>query len=234
MAAAQLSQDQAALVRLILPLYYSEEDIVKEEVDRAQVAWDKILNDTAPAYVARKADRSFAEEYPSCATWFFSEFYARLFDVHPAAKPMFRAGLKSQGKFLVQLMTLALTLVLNQEKLNKVMLNLAEKHNERGVKAIEYGIVGEVLFFTLRKVLGDEEFDAEVYKIWTKIMSRLLVIMVPSALAHELKSGINQEQRLALADDSLNRKIEVKKGERSASAAITASSTVAATTKTDP
>lgn len=224
---AELSSDQAALVRLILPLYYSEEGIVQEEVDLAKSGWDKILNDSSPEYLRRKSeDGAFAEEYPSCATWFFSVFYARLFDVHPAAKPMFRSGLKSQGKFLIQLMTLALTLVLKQEKLDKVMLDLAEKHNERGVKAIEYGIVGEVLFYTLRTVLGVVVFDAEVYFIWTKIFSRLLKIMVPCALAHELACGINQETRLGDVNESLKRKVENKRRDGSVTTATPAEGAV--------
>jgi len=123
---AQLNQDQAALVRLILPLYYSEGEILQEEVDRAQSGWDDILNDTSPEYLRQKSlDPRFVEEHPSCASWFFTTFYMRLFDIHPAAKPMFKAGLKTQGKFLVQLMTLALTLVMKPEKLHTVMLHLA-------------------------------------------------------------------------------------------------------------
>lgn len=31
---------------------------------------------------------------------------------------------------------------------------LVDKHNKRGVKAIEYSIVGDVLFWTLKIVLG--------------------------------------------------------------------------------
>ena len=223
----QLSQDQASLVKLILPLYYNEEPLTEEELAEAQKGWDRILNDTSPEYLKKKSsDSAFADEFPSCATWFFSVFYARLFDVHPAAKPMFRSGLKSQGKFLIQLMTLALTLVLKPDKLEKVMLNLAEKHNERGVKAIEYGIVGEVLFYSLRVTLGDMIFDSVLYFTWTKIMSRMLKIMVPSALAHELACGINQEQRLGDVHDSLKRRVEIKKNEGSMTTSTTAASTM--------
>jgi len=202
---AELSKDQAALVKLVLPVYYTEDSLNAAEVTDAKFVWDAILNDTAPAYLAKKKDVSFQEEYGSCVTWFFSMFYTRLFDVHPSAKVMFKAGIKSQGKFLVQMLTLALTLCLNEEKLNKVMLTLAEKHNERGVKAIEYGVVGDVLFWSLRHCAGDI-FNHHVYFVWTKIMSRILRVMVPCALAYELTNGINQQQRIDAAEDSLKKR----------------------------
>jgi len=77
--------------------------------------------------------------------------------------------------------------------------------------------VGEVLFWTLEKVLGPIRFDVELLHTWQKIFSRLLRSLVPLALAHELRNGINQEQRLAKADDSIQRKIDEKKGRNSMS-----------------
>lgn len=208
-ASATLSSDQTALVKLILPVYYSEELISEEEVTDAQHAWDKVLNDTSPAYLKAKEDSSsFCEEHPSCVTWFFTTFYLRLFDIHPDSRSMFSAGLKTQGKFLVSMITLALTLVLNPPKLEKVLLNLAIKHNERGVKAIEYGIVGEVLFYALRVVLGETTFTDRLYYVWTKIFSRMLAIMVPSALAWELQThGAAQAERLLAFQTNMKRKI---------------------------
>lgn len=206
-----LSHGQEQLVKLILPLYFNEDPITKEEVAIAQSSWDQILNDQSQEFKKRSSeDPTFGQENPSCTTFFFTTFYARLFDVHPAARYMFKAGLKSQGKFLIQLMTLALTLVLEEEKFNRVLLNLAVKHNERGVKAIEYGIVGEVMFWTLRVVLGPEHLSEQTYFIRTKIFSRMLKVMVPSALAHELKSGTESQQGVRLMHEhtSLKRKVE--------------------------
>ena len=50
---------------------------------------------------------------------------------------MFRSGLKSQGKFLVKMITLTLQLANQEEKFIETMVKLAEVHNARGVKAIE-------------------------------------------------------------------------------------------------
>ena len=53
------------------------------------------------------------------------------------SKPMFKAGLKSQGKFLVKMISMSLTILLDKEKFVETMTKLAEVHNNRGVKAIE-------------------------------------------------------------------------------------------------
>ena len=54
---------------------------------------------------------------------------------------MFRSGLKSQGKFLVKMMTMTLQLANQEQKFMEAMLKLAEVHNGRGVKAIECNII---------------------------------------------------------------------------------------------
>eukprot|EP00401_Gymnodinium_catenatum_P081185 CAMPEP_0117528724 /NCGR_PEP_ID=MMETSP0784-20121206/37461_1 /TAXON_ID=39447 /ORGANISM="" /LENGTH=131 /DNA_ID=CAMNT_0005325017 /DNA_START=314 /DNA_END=709 /DNA_ORIENTATION=- len=80
-------------------------------------------------------------------------------------------------------------------KFEKTLVKLAEIHNERGVKAIEYGVVGEVLFWAIRNVVGSEAYTFEVHQAWVKLYSRMLKTMVPVAVAHELKDGSAQEKR---------------------------------------
>jgi hemoglobin-like flavoprotein len=91
------------------------------------------------------------------------------------SKPMFKAGLKSQGKFLVKMISMSLTILLDQEKFVETMTKLAEVHNNRGVKAIEYGIVGDVLFWSLRKCLGPD-YDSATHSAWVKIFCSMLKV----------------------------------------------------------
>ena len=57
--------------------------------------------------------------------------------------------------------------------------------------------MGEVLFWTLRKCLGNDEFDDKTHFIWIKILSRILKHMVPVAVAYELNTkSINQKARI--------------------------------------
>lgn len=54
------------------------------------------------------------------------------------------------------------------------------------------GIVGEVLFWTLREVLGIEVYTSNVHTIWIKIFCRMLTVIVPVAVAFELKGDIGK------------------------------------------
>jgi hypothetical protein len=53
---------------------------------------------------------------------------------------MFKGGLKTQGKFLVKMLSLALSLLKDQSQFNETLVKLAETHCQRGVKAIEVTI----------------------------------------------------------------------------------------------
>ena len=58
-----------------------------------------------------------------------------------------------------------------------------------GVKAVEYGVIGETLFWTLEKCVGEEAFTVDVHMAWIHVMSRILKTMVPVALKFELERG---------------------------------------------
>ena len=130
-----LDQSQAAVVKLMLPLYYTHENITIADRSLASSSWDMILNDTSPEFLSKKGTLNFP--YTSAVVFFYDSFYLRLFDVHPMARALFKSGMKSQGRFLVQMISLALSEHENPEKFEKTLIKLAEVHNIRGVKAIE-------------------------------------------------------------------------------------------------
>ncbi len=106
-----------------------------EERKLASDAWNLILNDKAPEFLAKKGTQGF--EYMSSVIFFYDTFYARLFDIHPMARALFKNGMKSQGKFLVQMISLALSELDDKPKFERTLVKLAEVHNYRGVKAVE-------------------------------------------------------------------------------------------------
>lgn len=58
------------------------------------------------------------------------------------------------------------------------------------------GVVGEVLFYTLRRCLGPE-YDSRTHRAWVKLFSRMLSVIVPCAVQFEMRSGTSQATRLA-------------------------------------
>lgn len=131
---SNLLKSEEDIVRLMMPVYYNEEPITQDELDIAHNSWKLILNNTSPEFMARKKDPSFT--FPTCIMYFYNSFYDRLFDIHPLAKDLFK-DMRSQGKFLVKMISLALSEKSDPVKYEKTLAKLAEIHNERGVKAVE-------------------------------------------------------------------------------------------------
>ena len=83
---------------------------------------------------------------------------------------------------------------------------------------LEYGIVGEVMFWTLGKIMG-VEYTPEVHASWVKIFSSMMKVMVPIAVQHELRDNSAQVSRFerALEQDlglyNINKKEEVQETE---------------------
>ena len=197
----ELGKSQQSVVKLMMPLYFDPIDCTVEEHRLAEDCWNLVLTDKAPMFLEKKGTDGFA--YASCVTFFYDNFYVRLFDIHPASKELFKSGMKGQGKFLVMMLSLALSELAQPAQFEKSLLRLADIHYKRGVKAVECknfcflvivalmlrldAVVGDVLFWTLRKVMGEAYYTLELHKVWVKIYSRMLKTLVPAGVALELK-----------------------------------------------
>ena len=105
------------IVMILMPAYYIDGVITDEDLALATGAWQYIVSDTSPEFLSKKkSDPLFP--HTTCMNWFFTAFYLRLFDVHPMCRPMFKNGLDTVGKFLIQMVSLCL----NQLKKEKVLI----------------------------------------------------------------------------------------------------------------
>jgi hemoglobin-like flavoprotein len=73
-----------------------------------------------------------------------------------------------------------------------IMRGLALSHCQKGVRSVEYGIVGSVLLHSLKKVLA-EEYTEAVHQAWVKIYSAMLSNIVPMVVDHELLQDREQQ-----------------------------------------
>jgi hypothetical protein len=128
-----LAKNEQQIVNLMMPVYFNMEELTDEELALAASCWNLILNDKSEYFtnVLRKK-KDF--KHTSCIAYFYDIFYLRLFDVHPMSKSLFKRGIKSQGKFLMRLITLALSEIKDEKKWNQSFEKLAEMHNDIGVK----------------------------------------------------------------------------------------------------
>jgi hemoglobin-like flavoprotein len=175
----------AMCVSIVMPMYYTREEVSPGDLVLARASWNLILSDGAPAFVKARENPDFTEL--SCLTYFYTTFYGRLFDIHPACKSLFKNNIQTQGKALAKIISFLLKDHNDKTMLNQVMEDLAERHiNTYFVKAHEYGILGEVLLYALARCVGGERFDMETSLAWVRIYSMVISIVVPIHVKAEL------------------------------------------------
>lgn len=107
-------------------------------------------------------------------------FYARLFELDPALKKLFKHDMKEQGKKLMATLGVVVAGLNNLDAIVPVAQRLAIKHIDYGVKAEDYTVVGNALLYTLKQGLGDE-FTAEVKQSWVAAYKLLADVMKQAA-----------------------------------------------------
>jgi hypothetical protein len=130
-----LRKTEKDIVRLMMPVYYIPETITPGERIIATHSWNLVLDDKAPEFLRLKGNPDFT--YNSSVSFFYDSFYTRLFDIHPMSRQLFKGGMRSQGKFLVKMISLALSELDDPQKFDSNLVKLAEVHYQRGVKAVE-------------------------------------------------------------------------------------------------
>lgn len=107
-------------------------------------------------------------------------FYAKLFELDPALKPLFKGDMVQQGKKLMTMIATAVNSLDRLEEIVPAVQNLGKKHVDYGVKAEDYATVGEALIWTLGQGLGDD-FTSDVKDAWVTIYSILADTMTKAA-----------------------------------------------------
>lgn len=95
-------------------------------------------------------------------------FYARLFELDPTLKPMFRGDMREQGRKLMQMLSVAVNGLNSLEKIVPAVQDLGKRHVAYGVRAQDYQTVGAALLWTLEQGLGSE-FTPDVKEAWTAV-----------------------------------------------------------------
>ena len=104
-------------------------------------------------------------------------FYARLFELDPELRDLFRGDMVEQGR---KLMTMIATAVASLERLESIVpavRQLGARHAGYGVSEEHYATVGAALIWTLEKGLGPD-FTPAVRDAWTTTYSLLANTMI--------------------------------------------------------
>jgi hemoglobin-like flavoprotein len=104
-------------------------------------------------------------------------FYARLFELDPDLRPMFRGDMAEQGRKLMMMLATAVGALDRLDQLVPVVRALGARHAGYGVAEEHYATVGAALLWTLEKGLG-AEFTPAVREAWTNTYSLLANTMI--------------------------------------------------------
>lgn len=77
----KIHQIDMNLLKLMLPVWYTNDVLSIEDVCIAKSVWSQILDDTSPAFLRLKGTCGFP--YKSAVVWFFDMFFSRFFDMYP-------------------------------------------------------------------------------------------------------------------------------------------------------
>jgi hemoglobin-like flavoprotein len=107
-------------------------------------------------------------------------FYARLFELDPSLRPLFKSDIREQGKKLMQMIGYCVAKLNALDEIVPGVKELGRKHAAYGVKPEAYQTVGAALLWTLEKGLGPA-FTPEAKAAWTAVYGILASTMQAGA-----------------------------------------------------
>ena len=107
-------------------------------------------------------------------------FYAKLFELDPCVKPLFKGDMVEQGRKLTSSLTFTVNALNRLEEIVPTVQQLGVRHVAYGVKDKDYDTVGAALLWTLEQGLGDS-FNEDVKDAWATAYTLLADTMKAAA-----------------------------------------------------
>lgn len=107
-------------------------------------------------------------------------FYARLFELAPQVRALFKGDMVEQGRKLMAMLAMITSKLTQLDTLVPAAQSLARRHVAYGAQAAHYAVVGQALLDTLEKGLG-EDFTPEVRDAWVTAYRTLSAVMIEAA-----------------------------------------------------
>lgn len=117
-------------------------------------------------------------------------FYARLFEIDPSTKPMFRGDMADQRKKLIQALAIVVHGLGDLSGIVPAIQQLGKRHVAYGVTPDHWNSVGTALLMSLEEVFG-EAFTESVRIAWT--MAYGLIAQTAISAAYPQLEGISND-----------------------------------------
>jgi hemoglobin-like flavoprotein len=103
-------------------------------------------------------------------------FYAKLFDLNPNLRWLFKGDMKEQGRKLMQVIAYAVESLERIDALLPQVRALGARHADYGVEDRDYEAVGTALLWTFEKALS-REFTPRTKEAWAAVYDLLAATM---------------------------------------------------------
>lgn len=134
-------QTVASVVDLVMPLYYTKEEITPDELAAAKKIWRLIVNNQSEYFFEFQKELKKAGGNPPelCSEYLLQLWVLRLLDVHPQAKPVFEKIDRTKMRIhFISMITLLIDCAADDpDKFRKHLENLARVHGVIGVRSCE-------------------------------------------------------------------------------------------------
>ncbi len=124
---------------------------------------------------------SFAKVLPIADTA-AALFYARLFEIAPEVRPLFKGDMAEQGRKLMAMLSTVVSGLGKLETIVPAAQQLAKRHVAYGARPAHYAAVGAALIDTLAGALG-AEFTPDTREAWTRAYGLLSTVMIEAQSA---------------------------------------------------
>ena len=191
-----LTQEER-IALIMMPVYYIA-GASPQDADVTQKSWKQIVDGTAPPYLEEQKNPKFSL---SASNWFNKIFFDRLFELNPSSRSFFTQSV--QNSRVLEKMIHMVTTASVDENFGETLRNVVVKHCEKGIKAVEYGTMGEALLYALGQALGPLN-TPEVVMAWRKQYSEILRLTIPVIIEYE-RAGGKYSGNAAERDSSMHR-----------------------------
>lgn len=129
--------DEAEMIKLLMPVYYTTAPLLPHEKEQAIKAWKMISSGLAPEFFRRKKYDPVNTPCTSPPEFFGKQLVKRFVNVHPISQPMFSNTTTKQGTLFFRMIAFVITALEDEEKFDNHFVMLAKGHNRLGVRAVE-------------------------------------------------------------------------------------------------
>mmetsp|Transcript_1988 Transcript_1988/g.2998 ORF Transcript_1988/g.2998 Transcript_1988/m.2998 type:complete len:211 (+) Transcript_1988:228-860(+) len=156
--------------------------LTREQTDLINSHWHEMI---ASGEAARGAGKEQSN--------FHKVFYGRLFELHPGLQDLFKNDMDKQGNALISMLSEILFMLPASPNLVTELERLAIRHIAYGAVTEHYGVVGEVLLYTLERCSEESRWTDAVKDAWLTAYCVMLMVIIPTTLKElDKKAGKTQ------------------------------------------